>query len=284
MSESNAGSAHHAIRVLVADDQKDVLEALRLLLKGEGLVVETATSPASILAALEQRDFDAVFLGLPADHREGRRMIEHLREVRPGLDLIVMTSERMVKDLVPDLTHFYAQHASIMPWLETKTNRPAKEWRQSVEDREKLDGLYECVMCASCSTSCPSYWWNGDRYLGPAVLLQAYRWIEDSRDDHTQERLAELEDLVRHEREAEPGGGPGHEGDATREPQAHQPAEQRHGFAQEPADRSEQHRDEHGGDDQGHHDPRRHHRVSQPAGPSQHTLRRYVDHGDSRIS
>ncbi|GHG88693.1 succinate dehydrogenase iron-sulfur subunit [Pseudodonghicola xiamenensis] len=100
----------------------------------------------------------------------------------------------VVKDLIPDLTHFYAQHASIMPWLETKTNRPAKEWRQSIEDRKKLDGLYECVMCASCSTSCPSYWWNGDRYLGPAALLHAYRWIIDSRDEATGERLDGLED------------------------------------------------------------------------------------------
>ena len=100
----------------------------------------------------------------------------------------------VVKDLIPDLTHFYAQHASIMPWLETKTNKPAKEWRQSIEDRKKLDGLYECVMCASCSTSCPSYWWNGDRYLGPAALLHAYRWIIDSRDEATGERLDELED------------------------------------------------------------------------------------------
>ena len=103
----------------------------------------------------------------------------------------------VVKDLVPDLTHFYAQHASIMPWLETKTNRPAKEWRQSIEDRAKLDGLYECVMCASCSTSCPSYWWNSERYLGPSILLQAYRWIVDSRDEFTGERLDDLEDPFR---------------------------------------------------------------------------------------
>ncbi len=100
----------------------------------------------------------------------------------------------VVKDLIPDLTHFYAQHASIMPWLETKTNRPAKEWKQSIEDRKKLDGLYECVMCASCSTSCPSYWWNADRYLGPAALLHAYRWIIDSRDEATGERLDNIED------------------------------------------------------------------------------------------
>ena len=100
----------------------------------------------------------------------------------------------VVKDLVPDLTHFYAQHASIKPWLETKSNTPRKEWRQSIEDRKELDGLYECVMCACCSASCPSYWWNSERYLGPAALLHAYRWVLDSRDEITGERLDELED------------------------------------------------------------------------------------------
>ena len=85
----------------------------------------------------------------------------------------------VVKDLVPDLTHFYAQYASIKPWLRTQSAAPASGERlQSKEDRAKLDGLYECILCACCSTSCPSYWWNGDRYLGPAVLLQAYRWID----------------------------------------------------------------------------------------------------------
>ena len=100
----------------------------------------------------------------------------------------------VIKDLVPDLTHFYAQHASVHPYLITETPTPDKEWRQSIEDRKKLDGLYECILCASCSTSCPSYWWNGDRYLGPAALLAAYRWIIDSRDEATGERLDELED------------------------------------------------------------------------------------------
>lgn len=104
----------------------------------------------------------------------------------------------VVKDLVPDLTHFYAQLRSIKPWLQTES-KPAsdKERLQSPEDREKLDGLYECILCACCSTSCPSYWWNGDRYLGPAVLLQAYRWIIDSRDENTGERLDNLEDPFR---------------------------------------------------------------------------------------
>jgi succinate dehydrogenase iron-sulfur subunit len=99
----------------------------------------------------------------------------------------------VIKDLVPDMTHFYAQHRAIEPWLKTDSPTPQKEWRQSPEDREKLDGLYECILCACCSTACPSYWWNGDRYLGPAVLLQAERWIEDSRDERTGERLDDLD-------------------------------------------------------------------------------------------
>ncbi len=103
----------------------------------------------------------------------------------------------VIKDLVPDLTHFYAQYASIKPWLQTVTPPPERERLQSKEDRAKLDGLYECILCACCSTSCPSYWWNGDRYLGPSILLQAYRWIVDSRDEFTGERLDDLEDPFR---------------------------------------------------------------------------------------
>jgi succinate dehydrogenase / fumarate reductase, iron-sulfur subunit len=101
----------------------------------------------------------------------------------------------VVKDLVPDLKNFYAQYASIKPWLSSeKVPEKTSERLQSPEDRAKLDGLYECILCACCSTSCPSYWWNGDKYLGPATLLQAYRWIADSRDDDTGERLDALED------------------------------------------------------------------------------------------
>jgi succinate dehydrogenase / fumarate reductase iron-sulfur subunit len=101
----------------------------------------------------------------------------------------------VVKDLVPDMTHFYAQYASVEPWLKTSTPvSPSAERLQSKEDREKLDGLYECILCACCSTSCPSYWWNSDKYLGPAILLQAYRWLADSRDEATGERLDDLED------------------------------------------------------------------------------------------
>ena len=104
----------------------------------------------------------------------------------------------VIKDLVPDFTHFYAQYASIEPWLKTVTPEPSgKERLQSPEDRAKLDGLYECILCACCSTACPSYWWNSDKFLGPAILLQAYRWLADSRDEHTGERLDELEDPFR---------------------------------------------------------------------------------------
>ncbi|MCE7028814.1 succinate dehydrogenase iron-sulfur subunit [Jiella avicenniae] len=100
----------------------------------------------------------------------------------------------VIKDLVPDLTVPYAQLRSIEPWLKTESPEPEKEWRQSHADREKLDGLYECILCFCCQTSCPSYWWNGERYLGPAVLLQAYRWLIDSRDEATGDRLDGLED------------------------------------------------------------------------------------------
>ena len=115
-------------------------------------------------------------------------------EVKGEVSIYPLPHMPVIKDLIPDLTNFYAQHASIMPWLETKSKAPEKEWKQSIEDRKKLDDLYECVMCACCSTSCPSYWWNSDKYLGPAALLHAYRWLVDTRDDTRNERLEELED------------------------------------------------------------------------------------------
>jgi succinate dehydrogenase / fumarate reductase iron-sulfur subunit len=117
-----------------------------------------------------------------------------INEIKGDVKIYPLPHMPVVKDLVPDLTHFYAQHAAVKPWLETKTAAPEREWRQSPEDRKQLDGLYECILCACCSTSCPSYWWNGDRYLGPAALLHARRWLIDSRDEATGERLDDLED------------------------------------------------------------------------------------------
>ena len=121
--------------------------------------------------------------------------IKAIDEIKGDVRIYPLPHMPVVKDLVPDLTHIYAQYYSIQPWLQTESTAPPdKEWPQSIEEREKLDGLWECILCFCCSTACPSYWWNGDRYLGPAVLLQAYRWIADSRDEHTGERLDALED------------------------------------------------------------------------------------------
>ena len=118
--------------------------------------------------------------------------LKGMKEFKGPINIYPLPHLPVIKDLVPDLNQFYKQHASIKPWLETFTDEPNEEWLQSEEDRKELDGLYECVMCACCSTSCPSYWWNGDKYLGPAALLHAYRWIIDSRD---QDRKARLDDL-----------------------------------------------------------------------------------------
>jgi succinate dehydrogenase / fumarate reductase iron-sulfur subunit len=118
-------------------------------------------------------------------------------EVKDAVRVYPLPHMSVVKDLVPDLTIFYAQLRSIDPWLKTSTPAPPKEWRQSPEDRDKLNGYYECILCACCQASCPSYWWNSDRYLGPAILLQAYRWVVDSRDESTGERLDNLEDPFR---------------------------------------------------------------------------------------
>jgi len=114
----------------------------------------------------------------------------------PGREILIapLPHQPVIKDLIPDLSIFFAQYAQIEPWLHTTTPAPQKEWLQSEDERGKLDGLYECILCACCSTSCPSYWWNGEKYMGPAALLQAYRWIADSRDEATGDRLDSLED------------------------------------------------------------------------------------------
>ncbi len=119
---------------------------------------------------------------------------KHIDEMKGDVAIYPLPHMPVVKDLVPDMTRFYEQHAAVEPWLKTETPAPDKEWRQSREDREKLDGLYECILCACCSTACPSYWWNSDKFYGPAALLQAERWIVDSRDEATGQRLDALDD------------------------------------------------------------------------------------------
>jgi succinate dehydrogenase / fumarate reductase iron-sulfur subunit len=118
-------------------------------------------------------------------------------EIKGDVRIYPLPHMPVVKDLVPYLSQIWAQYASIEPWLKSETPPPERERVQSPEERARLDGLWECILCFCCTTSCPSYWWNGERYLGPAVLLQAYRWIADSRDEATGERLDQLEDPFR---------------------------------------------------------------------------------------
>ena len=123
--------------------------------------------------------------------------LKYIDEVKGDVRIYPLPHMAVVKDLVPDLTHIAAQYHSIKPWLQAESPAPDRERVQSVAERAKLDGLWECILCFCCSTACPSYWWNSDRYLGPAILLQAYRWIADSRDEKTGERLDSLEDPFR---------------------------------------------------------------------------------------
>ncbi len=122
---------------------------------------------------------------------------KYIDEVKSDVKIYPLPHMPVVKDLVPDLNQAYAQYASIEPWLKSETLPPERERAQSPEERAKLDGLWECILCFCCTTACPSYWWQGERYLGPAVLLQAYRWLADSRDESAGERLDQLEDPFR---------------------------------------------------------------------------------------
>ena len=119
-------------------------------------------------------------------------------DIKGDLNIYPLPHLKVIKDLIGDLSGLYKQYESIQPWLKTEqTGKEKNELVQSQKDRSKLDGYYECILCACCSTSCPSYWWNGDKYLGPAVLLQAYRWISDSRDEEKKERLKKVADELK---------------------------------------------------------------------------------------
>ena len=120
-----------------------------------------------------------------------------ISDVRGEVRIYPLPHLPVVKDLVPDLSTPYAQLAAVEPWIKSESPAPERERLQSSDERARLDGLWECILCFCCTTSCPSYWWNGERYLGPAILLQAYRWIADSRDEGTGERLDALEDPFR---------------------------------------------------------------------------------------
>lgn len=134
--------------------------------------------------------------GLNMNGRNGLACVTPVSEVAPRgkLALRPLPGLPVVRDLVVDMTQFYRQYEKIKPFLQNDDPPPARERLQTPADREKLNGLYECILCACCSTSCPSFWWNPDKFVGPAGLLQAYRFLADSRDTATEERLSDLED------------------------------------------------------------------------------------------
>ena len=126
----------------------------------------------------------------------GKNTLACLCPIEPKMVIYPLPHMPIIRDLIPDMKNFYKQYAEIKPWLQN-SNKTGEENLQSIEDRKKLDGMYECILCACCSTSCPSYWWNSDKYLGPAVLMQAYKWIEDTRDEATVERMEYLYDAMK---------------------------------------------------------------------------------------
>ena len=127
----------------------------------------------------------------------GTNKLACLTPIEDKMSIYPLPHMPIVRDLVSNMTNFYKQYKEIKPWLHTSKKDNTIEHIQSIEERKKLDGMYECILCACCSTSCPSYWWNSDEYLGPAVLMQAYRWIEDSRDENTIERMKHLDDAMK---------------------------------------------------------------------------------------
>ncbi|MEF8792194.1 succinate dehydrogenase iron-sulfur subunit [Thiohalorhabdus sp.] len=135
--------------------------------------------------------------GMNINGRNGLACITPIEELREPVTLRPLPGQPVVKDLVVDLTRFYEQYRSVQPYLKNDEPRPEHERLQSPEERAQLDGLYECILCACCSTACPSYWWNPDRFLGPAALLQAFRFINDSRDTGEGQRLDELDDAFK---------------------------------------------------------------------------------------
>lgn len=181
-------------------DQKPRMQEYELDIKpGEDMMVLTA------LEMLKEQDPTLVLRrscregvcgsdGMNINGKNRLACITHLSDLKPPIVIRPLPGLPVVRDLIVDMTQFYKNYERVKPFLQGEEPAPAKEYLQSPEDRAKLDGLYECILCACCTTSCPSFWWNPDKFVGPAGLLQAYRFVVDSRDVATDERLKDLED------------------------------------------------------------------------------------------
>ena len=194
----------HVYRWNPDDGGNPVMDTFEVDLGGSG----DACGPMVLDALLKIKDEADPTLALRRSCREGvcgscamnvdgtntLACIKPIADIAGDVTVYPLPHLKVIKDLVGDLKPFFAQYASVQPWLQADSAPPATERLQSPRDRAKLDGSWECILCACCTTSCPSYWWNGDRFLGPATLLQSYRWIVDSRDEHAGERLDTFED------------------------------------------------------------------------------------------
>lgn len=169
-------------------DTSDCVMVLDALLKIKNTIDETLTLRRSCREGVCGSD------GMNINGKNRLACTTHLSQLKEPIVIRPLPGLPIVRDLVVDMTQFYQQYEKAQPYLQNDEPPPATERLQSPKDRAKLDGLYECILCACCSTACPSFWWNPDKYMGPAALLQAYRFIADSRDTHKQERLANLTD------------------------------------------------------------------------------------------
>ncbi len=183
--EGNQNPRVDTFEVDLADCGPMVLDAL-IKIKGE--------QDSSVTFRRSCREGICGSCSMNIDGRNTLACTQAIADIDGAVAIYPLPHMEVIRDLVVDFTTFWAQYEWTQPWLQTYGADPEKERTQSIVDREKLDGLYECILCACCTTSCPSYWWNGDKYLGPAALLQSYRWLIDSRDEATGDRLEALED------------------------------------------------------------------------------------------
>ena len=209
---SNAKDLHFKIyRYHPEQDQKPYVQEFHLDLSKAGMGAKKSSMMLlDALILLKEQDDTLAFRrscaqgvcgsdGMNINGKNGLACVTPLADLACHKPIVLrpLPGFPVIRDLIVDMTQFYRQYETIKPYLMNDTTAPAKERLQSITERDKLDGLYECILCACCTSSCPSYWWNPDKFLGPAALLQASRFIEDSRDTHTQERLEQLSDAYK---------------------------------------------------------------------------------------